>query len=122
MSLILAALLAQASAATPAPAGGPLTISFPAQIVISAPSAANFARFNHDGFGSFIVSIKCDGSKTPLIPPTPDIDAGLKAVLLRFLDQTAVSAGKGCQGANFIVRFDVPSGAVTEVALPAPSA
>jgi hypothetical protein len=121
MTFLLALLLAQVPTPAPAPATGPLTISFPAHIDISASSAANFARFNHDGFGSFIVSIKCDGTKAPIIPLTADIDADLKVVLLRFLDQTNVTAGKNCQGAIFIVSFGVPSGSMNEVELKPPT-
>ena len=119
MILFLALLLAQVPAPTPA-ATGALTVSFPGRIDISASSSANFARFNHDGFGSFIVGIKCDGTKAPIIPPTPDIDTDLKGALLRFLDQTTVTAGKDCHSAVFVVRFEVPGGSVTEVALPPP--
>ena len=120
MIFVPALLLALVATPSPAPAAAPLTISWPERIAISASSAANFARFNHDGYGSFMLIIKCDGSKNPIIPPTPDIDSDLKAVLLRFLNQTTVTAGSGCQSAVFIVRFDVPSGSITEVALPPP--
>ena len=116
MNFLLAVLVALAATPTPAPATAPLTVSFPTRIDISASSAANFARFNHDGFGSFIVIIKCDGSKNPIIPPTPDIDSDLKAVLMRFVDQTTVTAGSGCQTAVFLVGFGVPGGLVKEVA------
>ena len=122
MILLFALLLAQpvTAAATPAPPTA-LTVAFPAHIDISASSAANFARFNHDGFGSFIVSIHCDGTKIPMIPPTADIDGDLKTVLTGFLNETVVTPGKGCETTVFIVRFEVPSGSVTEVALPPPS-
>ena len=120
MSLVLALLLAQAATPAPAPVAPPLTISFPTRVDISASSTANFERFNHDGYGSFMVSIKCDGSKAPMIPPTPDIDADLKAVLLHFLDQTTVTAGKNCQGAVFLIGFGVPSGTMTEIELKPP--
>ena len=120
VSILFALLLAQAATPTPAATTAPLTLSFPTRIEVSASSATNFARFNHDGFGSFIVSIKCDGSKIPIIPPTPDIDSDLKTVLMRFLDQTIVTIGTGCQTAIFVVRFEVPNGSVTEVALPPP--
>ena len=122
--LILALILAQAPSPTPTltpgPATAPLTVSWPTRIEISASSATHFAGFNHDGFGSIIVSVNCDGSKSPIIPPTPDIDADLKAALMRFLEQTSVTAGSRCQPKVYIVRFEVPSGSVTEIELPPP--
>ncbi|HET9392253.1 MAG TPA: hypothetical protein VFO29_01835 [Candidatus Rubrimentiphilum sp.] len=120
MTVLFAFLLAQVATPAPAPAAPPLTTTWPARIEISAPSATTFARFNHEGFGSILVGIKCDGTKTPIIPPTPDIDADLKAVLMHFVDAITVTAGKDCETTIYLVRFEVPSGSVTEVELPPP--
>lgn len=117
-------LLAIAQVSSPQPSATalvnqPMSVAWPARIEISAESAANFARFNH-GAGSMLVTVKCDGNKTPMIPPTPDIDGGLKSALMNFLSQATVTAGASCHDQMFVVRFEVPSGNTTETALQPP--
>lgn len=117
-----AAVVAQASP-TPSitsPASQPLTISWPSNIAISPAAAANFARSNQ-GSGTILVSIKCDGTKNAMIPPTPDIDGDLKAALMKFISDTKVTAGPSCHDQAFIVHFEVPSGNMTETELKPPS-
>ena len=116
------AVVAQVSSPQPSvttPPSQPLTISWPAHIDISAGSAANFERFNH-GSGSMLVTIKCDGSKGPMIPPTQDIDGDLRSALMNFLSEAKVTAGASCHDLTFVVQFDVPSGNMTETQLPSP--
>jgi hypothetical protein len=96
-----------------------MTISWPTRIDISPASVSNFERFNQ-GSGSFLVTVKCDGSKTPMIPPTRDIDSDLKSVLLNFISQTKVDVGAQCHDEAFIVNFEVPSGNMTETEMPPP--
>jgi hypothetical protein len=115
-------VVAQASSPQPAataPANQPLNVAWPARIEISPDSAANFARYNQ-GSGSMLVTVKCDGSKTPMIPPAPDIDGGLKSALMTFVSQTTVTAGASCHDQMFVIRFEVPSGNMTETAMPPP--
>ena len=116
------AVVAQASSPQPsvtAPTNQPLTISWPTHIDISAGSAANFERFNH-GSGSMLVTVKCDGSKSPMIPPTQDIDGDLRSALMKFLSEAKVTAGALCHDRTFVVQFEVPSGNMTETELPPP--
>lgn len=122
MFLFALPVVAQASSpppATTAPTVQPLTISWPTRIDISAGSAANFERFNH-GSGTILVAVKCDGSKTPVIPPTPDIDGDLRAALEKFVSETKVTPGASCHNQVFVVQFEVPSGNMTETELPPP--
>ena len=123
-ALVLApdSVAAQASSPQPsatAPNSQPMSISWPAHIDISAGSASNFERFNH-GSGTMLVTVKCDGSKTPMIPPTPDIDGDLKSALMTFVSNAKVTAGPSCRDENFVVQFEVPNGNMTETQLPLP--
>ncbi|HEY1654725.1 MAG TPA: hypothetical protein VGF86_06405 [Candidatus Tumulicola sp.] len=86
---------------------------------ISVSSAQNFAHYSGN-MGNVLVSIKCDGTKSPFIPPTPDIDGDLKASIMHFLDQTTVTPGKPCHGKTYVIHFDVTNGSVTEDELPPP--
>jgi hypothetical protein len=110
-----------AEAATPEPSASPetqgLTISWPTHIDISARSAAVFNGYNR-GVGSITVIIRCDGTKSSFIPPTPDIDDCLRAVLTKFVADTQVTIRQPCTNQVFLVGFHVPSGDMTEVALP----
>ena len=111
-------VIAQAASPTPSASPSvPLAISWPARVKISSASATNFSAFNHDGFGSIILTIGCDGIKNPFIPPTRDIDADLKSALAQFVDQTVVIVGRGCEGKAFLIRFKVPSGDAKEIEL-----
>lgn len=120
--MLLFALLLFAQTSSPSPpavASQPLTVVWPARINISAASASNFQRYNQS-FGSFIVGVKCDGTKAAMIFSTPDIDADLKSALASFVGQTKVVAGTSCQDESFVVHFEVPSGNMTETQLPPP--
>ncbi len=120
MLLLTLLLFAQTSSPSPPPvASQAMTVSWPAQIDISAASASNFRRFNQT-FGSFIVAVKCDGTKAAMIFSTPDVDADLTSALRNFVAQTKVVAGTTCQDESFVVRFEVPSGNMTETQLPQP--
>jgi hypothetical protein len=114
-------VVAQASPAPSftSPARQPLTVSWPSNIAISPASAANFERSNQ-GSGTILVTIKCNGTKNAIIPPTPDIDGDLKAALMRFVSDAKVAAGASCRDQTFIVHFEVPSGNMTETELQAP--
>jgi len=94
-------------------------VSWPANIDISSASATNFNRFNRD-FGSIIVIIKCDGSKSSIIPPTTDIDSDLRSALTKFVSDTKVTVGTQCHEQMFLVRFHVPSGTMNEVEVSPP--
>jgi len=116
------AVIAQAASPQPsvtAPASQPLTISWPAHIAISAGSVANFERSNQ-GSGSFLVIVKCSGNKSAMIPPTSDIDADLRSALMNFISETKVTPGPSCRDQMFVVRFEVPSGNMTETELGPP--
>jgi hypothetical protein len=95
-------------------AGNGLSVSWPAHIDISPASATNFDRFNED-IGTIIVFVKCDGTKSAIIPPTPDIDDALRSSLANFVQEARVTVGSGCHDKMFLVGFHVPSGAMTEV-------
>gem|GEM_PF-4008379 len=114
-------VVAQASPAPSlnSPVSQPLTISWPSNIAISPGSAANFERSNQ-GSGTIFVTIKCDGTKNAIIPPTPDIDSDLKSALMKFVLDTKVTAGASCRDQAFIVHFEVPGGNMTELELPPP--
>lgn len=122
-----AALFAEplaAQAATPAPTASPgtqgMTISWPPRIDISSRSAAVFNGYNR-GVGSIMVMIKCDGTKSSFIPPTPDIDDALRVALTKFVADTQVTVSQPCSDQVFLVGFHVPSGDMTEVPVPPPS-
>lgn len=116
-------LLAQtaASPSPPAVTSQPMTISWPARVDISAASASNFQRFNQAPSGTFILIVKCDGTKAAMVFSTPDIDADLKSSLMNFVKQTKVVAGTSCQDETFAVHFAISSGTMTETQLPPPA-
>lgn len=91
-----------------------LSVSWPAQIDISPASVANFSRFNKD-VGTIIVFVKCDGTKSAIVPPTPDIDDALRSSLASFVQAAQVTVGSDCHDKMFLVGFHVPSGTMTEV-------
>ena len=103
----------------PAPGSQRLTISWPASIDISPASVANFERSNQ-GSGTILITVKCDGKKNAMIPPTPDIDGDLRSALMKFVSDTKVTAGTACHDETFIVHFEVPSGNMTETELQPP--
>jgi hypothetical protein len=113
-----------AQAATPEPTTSPesqgIAISWPQRIEISSRSAAIFNGYNRD-VGSIIVIIKCDGTKSSIIPPTPDIDDNLRAALTKFVADTQVTVTGPCREQMFLVGFHVPSGDMTEVPVSPPS-
>ena len=113
LAMLLATLVAQALPG--------LSVIWPAHIEVAASSAQNFSRHNQGTVGTILVSLKCDETMTPLIPPTPDIDTDLRASLSKFLGAVTFTAGAGCVSKTFAVRFDVQSGVVTETELPPPS-
>ena len=120
LTLLVVAQVSSPQASATASPVQPLTVSWPAHIDISAASTANFERFNH-GSGSMLVQVKCDGSKTPMIPPTRDIDGDLRSALMTFVSDAKVAAGASCHDQIFVVQFEVPSGNMTETQLPAPA-
>lgn len=97
-----------------ASAASGLTVSWPAQIDISPASVTNFNRFNKD-VGTIIVFVKCDGTKSAIVPPTPDIDDALRSSLANFVQAAQVTVGPDCRDKMFLVGFHVPSGTMTEV-------
>ena len=114
---------AAAQVTTPEPTASPgshgMVVSWPPRIDISSRSAAVFNGYNRD-VGSMIVMIKCDGTKSSIIPPTPDIDSDLRAALTKFVADTQVTVSQPCSDQVFLVGFHVPSGDMTEVPLPPP--
>jgi len=121
-TLFAAPLVGQAAA--PAPTASPgtqgMSILWPPRIDISSRSAAVFNGYNR-GAGSIMVMIKCDGTKSSFIPPTPDIDDTLRVALTKFVADTQVMVSQPCSDQAFLVGFHVPSGDMTEVPLPPPS-
>ena len=88
-------------------------------IEISPASVANFDRFNQ-GVGTIIVIVKCDGTKSAIIPPTPDIDSDLRSALMKFVSDAQVSVGAQCYEQMYLVGFHVPSGSMTVVTVSPP--
>ena len=88
-------------------------------IDISPASVANFDWFNQ-GVGTIIVTVKCDGTKSAMIPPTPDIDSDLRSALMKFVSDTQVSVGAQCQEQMYLVGFHLPSGSMSEVEISPP--
>jgi hypothetical protein len=99
------------------------SIEAPAAIAISPESRANFNAFNHDGHGSFIITMRQDGQHSTIVTPTADIDAALRAELLAFGRRvTMKNPLPGCpRWAGLIVGVFNPSdGAVGLTVVPPP--
>jgi hypothetical protein len=99
------------------PTPSSVIIHWPDRIIISPSSSENFEHFNPQGYGTFFVITRYDGSVTPLIPHTHDIDADLRAVLETLAHDITSQPVIACGNVTgiFIVRFDVPSGKVYHV-------
>ncbi len=87
-------------------------VTWPQKIAISRKSAANFVRYNQDGYGSLLVAIQYDGGVRTIVTPTSDIDADLRAVLGAFARKFTIRPRIACglPAGLFLVQFSVPDG------------